>query len=86
MVASAENLDNHIASLSSSFAEGTEYFQLLVDVFKTTMRGTANAHMETFHAVIPALTINYIEYIIESKDTVLKRNKEGASFTGPFLD
>lgn len=37
--------------------------------------------MKNFYIIVPALTINYIEYILIAKDKLNKKNKEGALFT-----
>lgn len=37
--------------------------------------------MNNFFIIVPALTINFIEFILTSKDKLNKKNKEGALFT-----
>lgn len=37
--------------------------------------------MKNFYIIVPALTINYIEYILIAKEKLNKKNKEGALFT-----
>lgn len=37
--------------------------------------------MKNFYIIVPALTINFIEYILIAKEKLNKKNKEGAIFT-----
>jgi len=55
--------------------------QLLVDVFAPVCKDINNSHLKLFHAIVPPLTINFIEYIITCKDRLNKNVKDGASFT-----
>ncbi|XP_049805094.1 WASH complex subunit 4 [Schistocerca nitens] len=77
----AKRLDQVISNLTRNFAEGTEYFKLLVDVFAPTFRDPKNIHLRNFFAIIPPLTINFIEHSITSKEKMSKKNKVGAAFT-----
>lgn len=56
-------------------------FQLLVDVFAPVSKNVSNSHLKLFYAIVPPLTINFIEYIITCKDRLNKNVKEGAVFT-----
>jgi len=55
--------------------------QLLVDVFAPVSKNINNSHLKLFYAIVPPLTINFIEYIITCKDRLNKNVKEGAVFT-----
>ena len=74
-------LDAVIEDLTSNFAEGTDYFKLLVHVFVGEMRSQKNRHMQNFYIIIPALTLGFVEYLISSKEKMSKKNKNGAAFT-----
>ncbi|XP_066997256.2 WASH complex subunit 4 isoform X2 [Anabrus simplex] len=77
----AQRLDQVILNLSRNFAEGTEYFKLLVDVFSPVFRDPKNMHLRNFHMIVPPLTINFVEYSITCKEKMSKKNKTGAAFT-----
>lgn len=51
--------------------------QLLVDVFVQVMSSENNAHVHNFYILIPALTLNYIEHSINSKEKIYKKSKGG---------
>ena len=78
---SCKQLDAVIDNLTTNFAEGTDYFKLLVDVFVDEVRSQKNRHMHHFYVIIPALTLNFVEHLINAKDKMNKKNKNGAAFT-----
>ncbi|XP_046405454.1 WASH complex subunit 4 [Ischnura elegans] len=78
---SASCLDQTISNWTRNFAEGTEYFKLLVKVFTPVIRDPKNIHLRNFHVIVPALTINFVEHSITCKEKMSKKNKVGASFT-----
>lgn len=80
-IQAAQNLDENIASLTSNFTQGTEYFKLLVDVFAPVFRNSKNVHLKNFYVIVPPLTLNFVEHIILAKDKMTKKNKVGAAFT-----
>ncbi len=55
--------------------------QLLVDVFAPVFRNPKSRHLQNFYMVVPPLTLNYVEYLMNAKDKMNKKNKQGASFT-----
>ncbi len=73
-------MDSEIGSLSKNFAEGTDYFRMLVSVFSPQFRDPQNVHLKTFHLTVPALTINFVENIFSAKDKMAKK-KAGTYFT-----
>ncbi|XP_052261533.1 WASH complex subunit 4-like isoform X2 [Dreissena polymorpha] len=77
----ARNLDNVIGNLAKNFAEGTEYFKMLVDVFSPEFRNPKNMHLRNFFVILPPLTVNYIEHSISCKEKMNRKNKVGAAFT-----
>jgi len=78
--AAARNLDLAIDCLARNFAEGTEYFKLLVEVFAEQFRNPENAHLKNFYVIIPPLTVNFVDHILIGKDKLAKK-KGGAFFT-----
>ncbi|XP_061187838.1 WASH complex subunit 4-like isoform X2 [Saccostrea echinata] len=77
----AKNLDNVVGNLARNFAEGTEYFKMLVDVFAPEFRNPKNMHLRNFFVILPPLTVNFIEHSISVKEKMSRRNKVGAAFT-----
>ncbi|XP_021927247.1 WASH complex subunit 4 isoform X2 [Zootermopsis nevadensis] len=77
----AHRLDQVIGNLVRNFAEGTEYFKLLVDVFAPVFRDPKNMHLRNFHIIVPPLAINFVEHSITCKEKMSKKNKVGAAFT-----
>lgn len=53
---------------------------MLITTFSPFFRNTKNSHMKNFYIFVPALTINYIKYILKSKDR-LKKNQNELVFT-----
>lgn len=53
----------------------------MVNTFIPFFQSPKNSHLKYFYIIVPALTINYIEHILTSKDKLNKKNKEGALFT-----
>jgi len=82
---SAENLDTILSTLNQNFSEATNYFELLVQVFQKTFREKDFYHLKNFYVILPALTINYVEHSIESKEKISRKNKMGAMLTDEGL-
>jgi len=75
-VAAAKVLDDHLADLSAKFAEGTDYFKVLVDVFREVMLGSdGTSHLKHFYMIVPSLTVNYVSRIIQAKDSMARAHK-----------
>jgi len=77
----AKKVDGALTDLTKNFAEGTEYFKMLVDVFAPQFRDSKNIHLKNFYMILPPLTLNFVEYSMNSKDKMNKKNKIGAGFT-----
>lgn len=78
---SAKLFDEVIANMSKHFAEGTEYFKMLLDVFAPEFKSPKNIHLKNFFIILPPLTLNFVEHMISSKEKLNKKNKTGAAFT-----
>lgn len=78
---SAQGLLDHLQSFLANIEEATEYFELLVKVFVPVLRNKENIHLKNFYAIIPPLTVNYVEYSLNFKEKLNKRNKSEYSFT-----
>lgn len=77
----ADGLLDHLQSFLANIDETTEYFELLVKVFVPVLRNKDNIHLKNFYIIIPPLTVNYIEYSLNFKEKLNKRNKSEYSFT-----
>eukprot|EP01100_Stratorugosa_tubuloviscum_P013891 TRINITY_DN7156_c0_g1_i1.p1 TRINITY_DN7156_c0_g1~~TRINITY_DN7156_c0_g1_i1.p1 ORF type:complete len:1131 (+),score=465.04 TRINITY_DN7156_c0_g1_i1:117-3509(+) len=77
----AENLDNAIDSQLRNYAEGTEYFKMLVMVFENEFQSTQNGHLKNFYAILPPLFVNFIEFVMIEKDKLTKKGKDHGMFT-----
>ncbi|XP_063704330.1 WASH complex subunit 4 [Culicoides brevitarsis] len=80
-IEAAEDLEANIENISKTYAEGDEYFKLLVDTFAPFFRNPKHIHLKNFYLIIPALTLNYIEHMLTSKDKLTKKDQTGALFT-----
>jgi WASH complex subunit 7 len=74
-VTAAKTLDTVVDSLAKNFAEGTEYFKTLVNVFATEFRSPQNMHLRNFYMIVPPLTLNFIEHILKAKERIFKKSK-----------
>lgn len=68
-------LDDVVGTLTSQFSEGSEYFKILVDVFKDEFRSAANLHLKNFFIIVPPLTVNYVAHMMVAKDRLTKKTK-----------
>ena len=78
-VAAGNNVDLSIENLTQSFVgQGFEYFKLLVDVFAPEFESADHTHhhLSNFYIIIPALTLNYVEYLLTAKDRVMKKSSQ----------
>ncbi|CAE1304616.1 MRT43 [Acanthosepion pharaonis] len=75
----AKNLDAVIGNLAKNFAEGTEYFKMLVDVFAPEFRNPKNMHLRNFFIILPPLTLNFVEHSMNCKEKLNRKNKDGAA-------
>ncbi|PKU28908.1 wash complex subunit hypothetical protein [Limosa lapponica baueri] len=51
-------LDSVLSDLTRNFAEGTEYFKMLVDVFAPEFRSPKNMHLRNFYIIVPPLLLD----------------------------
>ncbi|OAD55585.1 WASH complex subunit 7 [Eufriesea mexicana] len=79
--AAAKCLENDIANLVRNFTEGIQYFKLLVDVFASAFRDTKSHHLQQFYAIVPPLTLSFVDNLISNKEKMFKKNQIGAAFT-----
>ncbi|CAM6083172.1 unnamed protein product [Calypogeia fissa] len=82
-VSAAKILDQALESQKMS-VDRMDYFSILTSVFSQELRSTDNLHLKDFFLIVPALTLNAVEAILQSKDRLAKRGRDGAS--GMFTD
>lgn len=79
-IMSGKNLTIVLKNLITQFAEGSDYFKMLEKVFSQELLKDNHKHLQNFYIILPPLTQNFVEYIIKSKDRML-RNGNDAGFT-----
>lgn len=77
----AKRLEDDVANLVQNFTKGIHYFKLLVDVFASSFRDAKSHHLQQFYAIIPPLTLSFVDNALSNKEKILKKNKDGAAFT-----
>jgi len=76
----AENLDSVLKNLLDSFGEETDYFAVLVNVFRPL--ADKHAHLKNFVAIVPPLTLNFVEHLLSLKERIPKKGgRDEAAFT-----
>ncbi|XP_025156127.1 WASH complex subunit 4 isoform X2 [Harpegnathos saltator] len=79
--AAAKRLEADIADLVRNFTEGIQYFKLLVDVFASAFRDAKSYHLQQFYAIMPPLTLSFVDNSVSNKEKMFKKNQQGAAFT-----
>ncbi|CAJ0581830.1 unnamed protein product, partial [Mesorhabditis spiculigera] len=58
------------------------YKTMLIDVFRTGFADeTKYSHLENFFAVIPSLSVNYVEHMLTNRERLRKRSQQGKEIT-----
>jgi len=70
----ASNLDDVLDDLSKNFAEGTDYFQVLVAIFQGVFKSEEQKHLHNFANIIPPLTLTFIDKMIVQKEKLHKKS------------
>ena len=70
--------DRAVGLLFEQEKDATDYLRLLVSIFDGILTGEENKHMRNFYMTIPALTLNYVEWILPAKERVKKKNQTNA--------
>lgn len=66
-------LDGILTDLSENFAEGTQYFKVLVETCQTSFQVDKQQHLRNFYAIVPPLTLNFLEKIMTQKEKLHKK-------------
>lgn len=53
----------------------------MVSVFSPVLCDAKNSHLKNFFLIVPALTVNFIEYFLGAKENISKKMRKGAAFT-----
>mgnify|MGYP001064344483 FL=1 len=81
-VAAAANFDAVVTDLIDNASVGSEYFLMLVEVFSQVFRGDDQLHVRSFYAIVPAVTISFVEAMLGKKEKLHKRSgRNEAGFT-----
>ncbi|CAA3019451.1 WASH complex subunit 7, partial [Olea europaea subsp. europaea] len=56
----------------SNLQDSTDYFKLIINVFKPLL---ANTNIKHFYIVIPTLIFHYVQYILKIKEKITKIKK-----------
>lgn len=84
----SKNFDNYLQDLDENFSQRRDYFKVIVDLFADLLKSPRREHgsssttlgqdkrvgFELFYFLVPALTINYIDFIIICKERVHSRS------------
>ena len=76
-VTAAQNLDACIGVVKTNLKDSTDYFHLLVKVFKEVLLGGGNNHsqLDNFFMIVPSLCLSWIEASLYAKDMMYKKNR-----------
>jgi len=69
----ANQLDDVIKTLKVSFSQRTDYLRILAKAFDGMLAGQETKHLRMFYFLIPALTLNYVEAMVNAKERIVKK-------------
>lgn len=78
---SAECLETAIQSLEDNFTESADYLKMLVNAFQKHIQTDKFAHLRQFYLIVPALTMNYVEYMIILKEDLAGLPRSRCQYT-----
>lgn len=78
---SAKILDKVLDDLARNLSENSDYFKILVDVFRPFFQDIRHSHLRHFQLIVPPLCVNFIEHIVTCKEKLNKKDKQDAIFT-----
>ena len=76
----SKQLDAEIESLRSNSTEGTDYFEVLTNIFSSELQSETNKHLNAFFLIVPALCLSNIDAMYVSKQ---KLQKASETITSP---
>jgi len=78
-VNASKQLDAEIESLRSNSTEGTDYFEVLTNIFSSELQSDTNKHLNAFFLIVPALCLSIIDAMYVSKQKLQKASETIAS-------
>jgi WASH complex subunit 7 len=78
-----ESLTNFFFFFFFLFLQGLEYFQVLVKIFQPVLLTDSQTHLKNFHAIVPALTLNFVDKMLLHKE---KLGKVAGRYESAFTD
>ena len=73
----ATNLDAVINAIKVNLQDSTDYFHILVAVFKEVLLGGSDhSQLDNFFVIVPALCLSFIEASLAAKDMMLKKQRQ----------
>ena len=83
VVKCTEQVDSLMENLEAKSAETLDYLNLLVSVFSKELCNERFSHLQDFHIIVPAVTLNAIESLLKGKE---KLSKRGVDSEATFSD
>jgi WASH complex subunit 7 len=80
----ARNLTKVLTNLRQKFAEGSDYFKVLEQVFTKEMNKEQNSHLNNFYSIVPPLTVSFVDHMLIAKDKMMRSGKEANFVDGGF--
>ena len=76
-VNAAKNLDQCINVVKTNLKDSTDYFHVLVQVFKEVLLGGGGDHkqLDNFFMIVPSLCLSWVEASLQAKDMMYKKNR-----------
>ena len=78
-VNASKQLDAEIESLRSNSTEGTDYFEVLTNIFSSELQSDTNKHLNAFFLIVPALCLSNVDAMYVSKQKLQKASETVAS-------
>lgn len=75
-VEAAKTLDDELELLRKHTAQGTNFFNVLVDEFAGKLEDIDDEHLNDFHLMIPALSLHAVESVVSIREKLARRGKE----------
>ena len=75
-VAAAKVLDDCVKLLQEQSAEGSDYFDVMVEAF-SELSEKSNEHLQNFYVIVPPLMLRYVDHMLLERDRLGKKGKFG---------
>jgi len=76
----AANLAAVVETLARNFAEGRDYLQVLVNVFRKVLTAGDHAHLDNFYTIVPALCLSWVDASLLAKDRMFKQHRTAEAY------